>query len=413
MTAERSVSGATICLVGINYAPESTGIAPYTTVMARKLAAAGATVRVITGVPHYPQWAVQDARYRSPGPWREQDGDVDVLRVAHHVPPRADLQGRGRMEFDFWRRARAIVRRTSADAIVAVTPSLSGLAAAVSGAKGRPVGAIVQDLTGLGAAESGSTGRGVAQVLGAVEVALLRRTVATGVIAPRFAELLGEAGVPPERIVDLPNFTHIVPSAVDRAAARRALGWPENALLAVHTGNMGQKQGLGVVVDAARLAQQRGSEVTFYLVGDGNQRADLQRDAQGVPGVRFIEPLGDKEYPLALAAADVLLLTERPGVREMCLPSKLTSYSVAGRPVVASTEPDGITGRLLSETGAGLLAAPGDAGALLDAVLRIGRDAELGHRVAAAGLKLAQERYSAVAAGERYVDFVGQVLDER
>ena len=48
--------GRRVLVVGINYAPETTGIAPYTTGMAEHLAALGAKVTVVTGMPHYPQW---------------------------------------------------------------------------------------------------------------------------------------------------------------------------------------------------------------------------------------------------------------------------------------------------------------------------------------------------------------------
>jgi hypothetical protein len=43
-------------IVGINYAPEITGCAPYNTDLAEKLASAGHKVTVITGLPHYPEW---------------------------------------------------------------------------------------------------------------------------------------------------------------------------------------------------------------------------------------------------------------------------------------------------------------------------------------------------------------------
>ncbi|MBD0321819.1 MAG: glycosyltransferase WbuB, partial [Aldersonia sp.] len=43
-------------IVGINYAPETTGIAPYTSGLADGLAARGHRVEVLTGQPHYPQW---------------------------------------------------------------------------------------------------------------------------------------------------------------------------------------------------------------------------------------------------------------------------------------------------------------------------------------------------------------------
>jgi colanic acid biosynthesis glycosyl transferase WcaI len=50
--------GTRIAVVGINYAPETSGIAPYTTEMCEFLASAGAEVTVLTGIPHYPEWRV-------------------------------------------------------------------------------------------------------------------------------------------------------------------------------------------------------------------------------------------------------------------------------------------------------------------------------------------------------------------
>ncbi len=48
-------------VIGINYSPEPTGIAPYTTGMAEQLAAPARSVTVLTGVPHYPDWRVPRA----------------------------------------------------------------------------------------------------------------------------------------------------------------------------------------------------------------------------------------------------------------------------------------------------------------------------------------------------------------
>jgi len=43
-----------VVILGINYAPEPTGIAPYTTGLAMGLAERGHDVLVLTGHPHYP-----------------------------------------------------------------------------------------------------------------------------------------------------------------------------------------------------------------------------------------------------------------------------------------------------------------------------------------------------------------------
>src|SRR3954454_22767756 len=137
---------------------------------------------------------------------------------------------------------------------------------------------------------------------------------------------------------------------------------------------MGLKQDLGNVVEAARhLADRR--DVAFVFVGDGSQRRGLESQATGMENVRFVEPLSSSEYPLALAAADVLLVNERATVGDMSLPSKLTSYLTAGKPVLAATWPGGATGQELSRTsGAALRVDPGYPKALAGAVLGLKAD---------------------------------------
>ena len=401
------LDGARVAVIGINYFPESTGIAPYTTALARAVAEGGADVRVITGVPHYPAWRVDDPRYVQGSRWRETIDGVPVLRVRHHVPASAGLVGRARMEASFSVRAFAALRRTHADAVVAVTPSLGALPAVLFGRHGAPWGAVVQDLTGAGAEQSGTTGRLAGALIGRAELALLRRADLVGVIAARFGDLLVDDGVAADRVVELPNFTHITPSALGRDAARRALGWPLDTLIFLHTGNMGMKQGLEAVVEAGRLAPPG---VGFSLTGNGNQRSHLEELAEGVRGVRILDPVDEDLYPVVLAAADVLVLSERRGVKEMSLPSKLTSYVAARRPIVAALEPGGISHSLLVEHGAAELVPAGDSAALLAAAQRVAKDPARARELVDAGTRMGGALWSAAAAADRYRRFVARLL---
>jgi colanic acid biosynthesis glycosyl transferase WcaI len=404
--------GARIALVGINYAPETTGIGPYTTAMAHAWADAGAQVHVVTGVPHYPRWTVGEG-YDEGRRWVEQDGDVRVVRVRHHVPAVPDLRGRARMEASFGTAARRELRSLDVDVVVAVTPSLSGLAAAAAGRRRVPVGVVVQDLSGQGAAESGSASSRVAAAIGGVEYALLRRADAVGVITPRFRELVVERGVSEDAVVDVANFTHVRASDRTRDEAADALGWPRVGLRIVHTGNMGRKQGLEHVVEAARLAAERGDDVEIVLVGDGNMRQALEAAGACVPTLRMVGLVSDEDYPTVLAAADLLLLHERPGVREMCLPSKLTSYTAAGRPLLAAVEPGGISASVLERAGAAHVLPPGDPLALLDAALELGRDPARRAALADAARAHGEATYGRDAARQRYVAFAERLLDGR
>jgi glycosyltransferase involved in cell wall biosynthesis len=67
-------------------------------------------------------------------------------------------------------------------------------------------------------------------------------------------------------------------------------------------------------------------------------------------------------------AADVLLVNQRAAVLDMSLPSKLTTYFAAGRPVIAAVHRDGETASELQASAAGMVVAPEDPAALRDAL---------------------------------------------
>jgi colanic acid biosynthesis glycosyl transferase WcaI len=262
------------------------------------------------------------------------------------------------------------------DVIVAVVPALASALAARSLASRLqvPYAVIVQDLVGKAAAQSGIRGGGpVAGAVGWAERRALLDAAAVATVSRPMARTVEAYGVPSERIAYLPNYTHIDMPVISRPEARRRLGWSQDTFIALHTGNMGFKQDLDNVVEAARLNAGQG-RLEFVLMGDGNQRRHLEALAAGIPGIRFIDSMSEDDYPLALAAADVLLVNERPTVDDMCLPSKLTSYLVARRPIVAAVPMNGATAGLVGESRGGLVLPPSSPGELRNSLLALMSD---------------------------------------
>jgi colanic acid biosynthesis glycosyl transferase WcaI len=406
------LDGLSVLVVGIYFAPDLTGIAPYTTAMCEDLALMGARVEVVTGIPHYPAWRVADG-YRFGVRWHERRGTVEITRVRHVVPKRQDPVRRAAYELTFWAGARLAVRQARPDVVLAVTPNLGAVpvALAAGGAAGVPVGVVVQDLVGLAAVQSGMRRSGlVGPVVARIEGRYLRRADRLAVISPAFRHPLLSLGIAGARVSVLPNFVHIGRSAADRHTARRSLGWPSDRRLVLHTGNMGLKQDLGNVLDAARGARLRSPEMLFLLVGDGSTRGHLERHAVGLDNVRFLNPLPDAVYPVALAAADCLLVNERPSVRDMSLPSKLTSYFASARPIVAATREDGATAREVHRSGAGLVVPPGDPAALLGGCIRVCADSALAERLGRAGLQHAASALTRDGARANLTRFVCELL---
>jgi glycosyltransferase involved in cell wall biosynthesis len=146
---------------------------------------------------------------------------------------------------------------------------------------------------------------------------------------------------------------------------------------------MGTKQGLETVIEAARIAQRRGAPVRFVLIGDGNQRERLEALARGVSTIEFRPLQPEPQLYDALVAADALLLTQRPSVIDMALPSKITTYVRSGTPIVAAVCPESAAARELAPHGAALLTPPGQPQELLEAVLRVASDVALRNRLLA------------------------------
>ena len=201
-----------VLIVGVNFAPERTGIAPYTTRLAKGLAAAGHSVRVLTSVPHYPEWHVppeySNARTRD----EEQDG-VLLTRVRPRVPRVPTALRRARFEISFGLRA-ALSRWGHPDAVILVSPALLGSAMALGRTKLRrrrpAVGLWVQDLYSAGVRETGLGTGAVARGFSVLEGRLARSAHGVAVIHERFAESLRRLGVSAEKLPVLPNWTHMV-----------------------------------------------------------------------------------------------------------------------------------------------------------------------------------------------------------
>lgn len=401
-----------ILITSLNYAPEETGVAPYATGVAEHLAARGYRVTVVAGLPHYPRWRVAPEYRRAPRV--EARNGVEVRRVPHYVPARQSALRRGLYEASSLLMLREALRAGRPHAVLGIVPSLSGGIAARAAARrfDVPYGLVFQDLVGQAAGQSGIGGGRVSAIVREAEGWAARGAAAVGVIAEGFRPYLESLGVEDARIRRVRNWTHTGAATVDRGEMRARLGWPDDATVCLHAGNMGSKQGLENVVECARLAAAAGAPLLFVLMGDGSRRDDMARLAgkYRLRNIRFmpLQPAGD--VPCVLAAADVLLVNQRAAVTDMSLPSKLTSYFAAGRPVVAAAAGGSETAREVSVSSGGIVAEPDRPPALLDALMRVASDPVLARYLGRRGRAWADSVLSEAAALHAYEQLVAAVL---
>lgn len=405
-----------ITILGLNYTPEPSGNAPYTTSLAEGLEAAGHAVHVITGFPHYPEW---DVRPGYTG-WTKSEtiAGIDVTRLRHYVPQKPSTAARLHMELSFGLRL-LFTRWFSPDVVLVVSPALLSCGLALLRLrlqKNRPaVGIWVQDLYSRGVVETGTGGKRLGALAATVESGILRLADGVAAIHDRFKSHIVESlGVSAERVQVIRNWTHLpVAPATGASEMRFKLGWAPTDVVVLHAGNMGKKQGLENVIEAARLAEERRSPVRFVLLGDGNQRGHLERMAQGLSRVNFVDSLPDSDFRLALSAADVLLINELPGVKDMAVPSKLTSYFNSGVPVIAATDEDSVTASEIMSSGGGLRVNAADPQALVEAAEDLTLDSCRSAQYVESALRFRNETLSQSAAIAKYDNFINILASSR
>jgi colanic acid biosynthesis glycosyl transferase WcaI len=373
--------GLRILIHGINYAPEFVGIGRYTGELGAWLSSRGHAVTVLAAPPYYPAWRVPDA-YRRPAWRREWLDGVEVLRAPLYTPAR--VTGRGRMlhELSFGASCLAwwpTLWARSWDVILAVCPLLqSGLIPALL-ARRRKIPFIihVQDLQ-LDAARELAIIRQplLFACLTRLESFLFTRSQAVTTISRAMAARIRDKGVAPERVHLLPNWADLedIKPGERRNVLRRELGLNAE-IMVLYAGNMGEKQGLEVILDAAAITRyNRG--IRYVFVGEGAARKRLLDRAQrlGLETVSFFPLQSRDRFPLLLNAADIHLVVQKQKASDLVMPSKLGNILAAGRPFIATAEPETELGRVTTESQAGLLTPPEDAGALAQAIVHLAQD---------------------------------------
>ena len=195
----------------------------------------------------------------------------------------------------------------------------------------------------------------------------------------------------------------------DRMNSFRAAHGLGDDFIALFAGTMGWSQGVGVAVEAAKLlAGEPG--LSFLFVGDGVERAGLERQAAGLSNVRFLPMQPRDVYPQVLTAADVVLVTLRPGVVTPT-PSRNSTIYDTGRPVVANVPLGGDVQRVIAEAGAGVVTPAGDAKALADAVLALKRDPQRTTRWGIRGRQYAERHLSRTVCVRRNEEIFQHVVN--
>ncbi len=330
---------------GINYAPEFTGIAPHSVALCEFLHGRGHDAQMVTTFSYYPTWRKltedRGQLYRT-----DHINGVPVHRCWHFVPPQVSALKRILHEATFI--ATSTLRVLSlprAEVMVVVSPPLLlGSAAWLVGKlKGTPFVFHVQDMqpdaaVGLGMLRAGWFIR----ALYALEAFAYRSATRVSGITQGMLVKFRRKGVPEEKLVYFPNAISLADEGEvpPRGEFRNKHGLAEDTFVAVYAGNLGVKQGLDVLIKAARLVEDQ--RIQIVICGDGAQREVLAEQARqlGLPNVKMLPLQKGRDYTALLEDADLCFITQQSGSGNSFFPSKLLGLLAQSKPVITVADPE-------------------------------------------------------------------------
>lgn len=230
-------------------------------------------------------------------------------------------------------------------------------------------------------------------------------------IGERMAERLG-SGVPGARFAVVPNWAHedaVHPLPLDESDLRHRMGLVDRFVVA-YSGNLGRAHDHATLYDAA-VALRGHEDIVFLVIGDGTGHRALKAraEATGLHNLRFLPYQPLDRLADSMAAANAHLVSLRPALEGLIVPSKFFGILAAARPVVFIGDPDGELARVIRTADCGVVVREGDGPALAGALLDLAADHPRCVGMGARGRALLETRYARAQAHAAWVRMLTDV----
>ena len=371
--------------------------------LAFSLAEQGYSITVITSQQRY-----DDATARLCS--RERVNGVEVVRIWTSRFGRSNLFGRSFDYLSFYLSAAlSLLRRIKrGDVVVSKTdpPMLSLISTPLCHLRGAKAVNWLQDLfpevaDALGVGH-GRLARGSYGVMKKLRNASLRSSQHNIAIGGQMASRLRGLGIQPDQISTLPNWADgqiVQPVPPEENALRAAWGLTDSFVVA-YSGNLGRAHEIATILGAMKWLQAHTAsdeshaypKIHWLFIGAGALMKSLQEAVfeAGLTNVMF-QPYQPRELmSQSLSVGDVHLVSLRPELEGLIVPSKYYGIAAAGRPTILIGDLEGEIARLLAQTQAGVAVACGDGCGLANAIINYRDDTDK-RRVAGANARAAFE----------------------
>lgn len=364
--------------MGINFAPELTGIGKYTAEMTDWLVDNGYHCTVLTSFPYYPNWKIQ-APYTGDFYKKEvlREGMINVYRCPLYVPQIPSGIKRILHDFSFLLSALFmtiyLLFKPAHTHIFCMAPPfhLGFLAILYRFFKGGKIVYHIQDLQ-IEAARDLKVIK-VSQIfifLFSLEKFIIAHANYVSTIS---AGMLKKVAVKTKKKVILfPNWadTQLFYPLLPRREMKKEWGFELGDKVVLYAGSIGEKQGLESLIAIAKKLESH-SFIKFIICGNGPYQQKLQRLAQDhqLNNIFFIPTQPLENFNNLLNMTDVHLVLQKKNACDLMMPSKLTAIWSAGGLALVTAERGSTLHALISENEMGVVIDCENEDLLLEAIL--------------------------------------------
>jgi len=218
--------------------------------------------------------------------------------------------------------------------------------------------------------------------------AVYRQADQVVVLGPYMGERIAAKGVEPDRIKAIPVWSRrdeIFPVPRESNPLRKTMGL-ENRFIAMYSGNLGLAHRAEEFIEAARRLKDR-TDILFLFVGDGPRLKEVRdaKEKDQLDNIKILEYFPREQLHHSLSLADVHLSSMRPEMTGIVVPCKLYGAMAAARPTLFVGPSRCETADTIRHSGCGMTVEPGDAGGLLDAIVRLADNPHLARQMGERG----------------------------
>jgi colanic acid biosynthesis glycosyl transferase WcaI len=368
-----------ILLLNLYFPPDTSATAKSADAIVRSLSQSH-EVTVVCGRPSYDPterrpWKLWQTEYFAN---TNSSSAFTVIRVGSTDYPRMQMKRRILNYLTYSKLASLRALFIPCDAIFAMSdPPFNGIAAAILAAlKRKPLIYDIQDLYPDMAVAGSIVAPGMmTRVWEILHRWALRRAAHIIVLGDDMRARIAAKDIDPRKISIVRSGAEIPPAGspsppLNSEVIRAIRGNFRFVLL--HAGNLGFYGAWDTLIAAARQLQNENIGLVF--VGDGAELPRLKSLATGVTNIRFLPFFPSRDIPSVLAAPDAHIVTIKPGLEGVVVPSKMFGILSAGKPIVALASRETDVATLGTKYGFAIPADPANPGDLVSVIRTLAAD---------------------------------------